>query len=219
MAKVPVPVAENRLENQQLNGSKHGFFHSGFTKLIDSSTTWSKWRRAQECECRRIWNCHLWYKHEGSKSVQLLSIWTQTLSLNCHLVRGIKFKIHFFQTFVDVLISRKCVTRKWYHARILARGPGLCFLFCHKKSRKFIVWVFNNAGTCSLMFWDAEIKRATSTRLDISRKVCSSTLFTYQRVFKFSRRPAEVTGYFKHLRRVLFVFQILLTTQFCFTKS
>ena len=30
------------------------------------------------------------------------------------------------------------------------------------------------------------------------------------RVFKFSRRPAQVTGYLKHLRRVLFVFQILL---------
>ena len=26
------------------------------------------------------------------------------------------------------------------------------------------------------------------------------------RVFKFSRRPAQVTGYFKHLRQVLFVF-------------
>lgn len=31
------------------------------------------------------------------------------------------------------------------------------------------------------------------------------------RVFKFSRRPAQVTGYFKHLGRILVVFQILLT--------
>ena len=31
------------------------------------------------------------------------------------------------------------------------------------------------------------------------------------RVFKFSWRPAQVTGYFKHLHRVLFVFQILIT--------
>ena len=39
------------------------------------------------------------------------------------------------------------------------------------------------------------------------------------RVFKFSQRPAQVTGYFKHLPlEVLFAFQILLTTQFCFTK-
>ena len=37
-------------------------------------------------------------------------------------------------------------------------------------------------------------------------------------VFKFSRHPVQVTGYFKHLRWILFVFQILLTTQFCFTK-
>ena len=28
------------------------------------------------------------------------------------------------------------------------------------------------------------------------------------RVFKFSRGPAQVTGYLKHLRRVLFVFQL-----------
>ena len=39
------------------------------------------------------------------------------------------------------------------------------------------------------------------------------------RVFKFSQHPAQVTGYFKHLPlEVLFAFQILLTTQFCFTK-
>ena len=44
-------------------------------------------------------------------------------------------------------------------------------------------------------------------------------MISLTRVFKFSRRPAQVTGNFKHLRRVLFVFQILLTTQFCFTKS
>ena len=41
---------------------------------------------------------------------------------------------------------------------------------------------------------------------------------TVARVFKFSRRPVQVTVYFKHLRWILFVFQILLTTQFCFTK-
>ena len=32
--------------------------------------------------------------------------------------------------------------------------------------------------------------------------------FPSLRVFKFSRRLAQVTSYFKHLRRVLFVFQI-----------
>ena len=39
------------------------------------------------------------------------------------------------------------------------------------------------------------------------------------RVFKFSRCPAQNSGYFNHLCQVLFVFQILLTTQFCFTKE
>ena len=29
-------------------------------------------------------------------------------------------------------------------------------------------------------------------------------ILMFYRVFKFSRRPAQVTGYFKHLRRVLF---------------
>ena len=45
-----------------------------------------------------------------------------------------------------------------------------------------------------------------------------SSIILSCRVLKFSRRPAQVTGYFRHLRRVLFVFQILLTAQFCFAK-
>ena len=38
------------------------------------------------------------------------------------------------------------------------------------------------------------------------------------RVFKFSRRPAQATGYFEHLRRVLFRIPNFINRQFCFTN-
>ena len=63
-------------------------------------------------------------------------------------------------------------------------------------------WYLKNA-ICTLMpctcFWNKISLHARRRRVETP----------ISRVFKFSRCPAQVTGYFKHLCRVLFVFQIL----------
>ena len=95
-----------------------------------------------------------------------------------HLSTGKRDDIHsicLLPTFVDELIS---ASRLWVFLNeymVVFRvfvSPGAS-LFNHKQSRKFDSWLkCLIAGTCSLMFCNAETQRTMSIRLGMSRKIC-----------------------------------------------